>query len=61
MSRSQTLVFLGIDVPLSLTRRPAGLVQLEFTAYALYQAQLVVAVQNLKILWQPRLPPVSLQ
>ena len=61
MVRAQTLVFLGVDVPLCLTRRPATLVEIEFSTNALDEAQLIVGIQDLKILRQPGFTPVRLE
>jgi hypothetical protein len=61
MRRAQPLVFLPVDVPLCLLRRPARLVELQLAAHALHQAQLVIAVEDLEILRQARLLPVHFQ
>jgi hypothetical protein len=61
MRRAQALVFLRVDVPLGLLGRPARLVELQFTAHALDQAQLVVAVEDLEVLRQPGVLPVRLE
>ena len=50
VARSQSLVFLPVDEPLGLLRRPARFVQIQLTANALDDAKLVVAIENLKLL-----------
>ncbi len=58
---TQPFIFLRIDEPLRLARRPAGLIQIQFPADALDQAQLIVTVENLEILRQASFFPVCLQ
>ena len=61
MLGAQALVLLRVDIPLGLPRRPAALVQLQLATDALYQAQLVIAVEYLEVLGQNRFLPVGLQ
>ena len=61
MRRAQTLVLLGVDVPLALSRWPAGLVQVQFPADALDQPQLIIGIENLEVLRQTDLLPVGLE
>ena len=58
---SQAFVFLRVDEPLDLLRHPAGVVDLEVLDQPLDQAQLVVRVDDLEILRQIGLAPVSPQ
>lgn len=50
--RAQALVFLAVDVPHRLTRRPLLLIDVQRLDDALEQPQLVVAVEDLEILRQ---------
>src|SRR5680860_43061 len=59
--RAQSLVLARIDVPLRLARRPARLVQLQTFQHPLYQTILVIGIENLERLGQPRLAPVRPQ
>ena len=59
--RPQTFVFLAVDEPLRLTRRPALLVQAQFADHPLDQSLLVIAVENLEGLAQARFLPVRPQ
>ncbi|RMR60167.1 hypothetical protein ALP84_05238 [Pseudomonas cichorii] len=61
MFGAQAFVFLAVDEPLGLTCRPALFVQPQFADHALDQTLLVVAVQNLERLYQPRFLPVCTQ
>ena len=56
-----TLVLLPVDPPLGLTRRPLVLVQPQLADHPLDQSQLVVTVEDLELLGQPGLAPVSPQ
>jgi hypothetical protein len=58
---SETLVFLRIDEPLDLLGHPAAVVDLEVLEQALDQAQLVIRIDDLEILWQHGFPPVAAQ
>ena len=58
---TQAFVLLRVDPPLRLARRPALLVEAELADHPLDQALLVVGVENLEILRQLRLAPVSTQ
>ncbi|MNM43662.1 hypothetical protein D3C81_545430 [compost metagenome] len=59
--RAQAFVFLPVDEPLGLAGRPLLLVEVEFTHHPLDQALLVVTVENLEVLHQPRFLPVRPQ
>ena len=61
MGRAPALVFLRIDVPLSLPGGPSRFIELQFAAHPFDQSQLVVAVQDLEILRQPGLLPVGFE
>ena len=52
MMRAQPFVFLAVDVPHRLTRRPLLLVEVHGFNQALQQAQLIFAIEDLKILRQ---------
>jgi hypothetical protein len=58
---AQALVFLAVDVPHRLTRRPLLLVNVQRLDDALEQPQLVVAVEDLEILRQVGLQVVGAQ
>ncbi len=57
----QPLVFLAVDVPHRLTRRPLFLVQIQCFDQPLKQPQLIFAVQNLEILRQSRIQMMRAQ
>ncbi|EMH76398.1 hypothetical protein EHI8A_126200 [Entamoeba histolytica HM-1:IMSS-B] len=59
--RSQAFVLLAVDEPLRLACRPALLVEAQFADHPLDDALLVVAVEDLEILRQPRFLPVRAQ
>lgn len=59
--RAQAFVLLPVDEPLRLAGRPALLVQAQLADHPLDQALLVIAVEDLEILRQPRLTPVRAQ
>ncbi|MNM52321.1 hypothetical protein D3C81_633980 [compost metagenome] len=61
MLRAQAFVFLAVDEPLRLARRPALFIQAQLADHPLDQALLVVAVEDLEVLVQPRLLPVRAQ
>ncbi len=61
MRGAQTLVFLRIDEPLRLFRRPARFIEFEFAMDALEHAQLIIGIENLEILDQARFAPVRLE
>ena len=50
MPRPQTLIFLGIDIPLGLAGRPARLIKIEFASDPLDESQLIITVQYLEVL-----------
>lgn len=52
MVRSQAFVFLAVDVPHRLTRRPLLLIEVHRLNQALKQAQLVFAIEDLEVLRQ---------
>ena len=52
MMRAQPFIFLAIDVPHRLTRRPLLLVEVHRLNQTLQQTQLVFAIEDLKILRQ---------
>ncbi len=58
---AQAFVFLCVDVPLRLFMRPFVFVEVERLVNAFDQAQLVVAVQNLEILWQVSVLPMGFE
>ncbi len=58
---TQAFVLLRVDPPLRLARRPALLIEAELADHPLDQALLVIGVENLEILRQLRLAPVSTQ
>ena len=59
--RPQALVFLPVDEILNLAWHPAAVIDLEVLQQALDQPQLVVRVDDLKILRQPGFTPVTAQ
>jgi hypothetical protein len=59
--RAQAFVFLPVDEPLRLTRRPALFVQAQLADHPLDQALLIVAVENLEGLGSARFLPVRPQ
>ena len=59
--RPAALVFLGIDKPLDLLGRVAGIINIVVFHQTLDHTQLVVAVQNLEILRQSGFLPVLLE
>ncbi|MNP17036.1 hypothetical protein D3C76_1094560 [compost metagenome] len=59
--RAQPFVFLAVDVPHRLTRRPLLLVEIHRLDQALEQTQLVFAVEDLEILRQIRVHVVRTQ
>ncbi|MND55223.1 hypothetical protein D3C81_526210 [compost metagenome] len=61
MLRAQALVFLPVDEPLRLACWPALFVEAQFADHALYQALLVIAVEDLEVLVQPGFLPVCSQ
>ena len=61
MLRAQAFVFLAVDEPLRLTRRPTLLVEAQLADHPLDQALLVIAVEDLEGLGQARLLPVRPQ
>ena len=54
----EAFVFLRVDIPLALFCRPFIFVDLQGAIDALDQPELVVAVENLKVLYQAGFPPV---
>ena len=60
MSGSESLILLPVNKPLRLSGRPLCIVKTELSTNALYEPQLVVTVQNLKVLGQSRFGPVRL-
>ncbi len=61
MLRPQAFVLLTVDEPLRLACRPALLVEAQLADHPLDDALLVVAVEDLEILRQPRFLPVGPQ
>ena len=61
MMWAQPFVFLAVDVPHRLTRRPLLLIQVHRFDQALQQAQLVLAVEDLEILRQTGVKMVRAQ
>ncbi len=59
--RPQPFILITVDKGLSLFRRPTGIIQLQLTHHPLDQPQLVIRVQNLKVLRQARLFPMHPQ
>ncbi|MNH08263.1 hypothetical protein D3C79_676740 [compost metagenome] len=59
--RAQALVFLPVDEPLGLARRPALLIEAQLADHPLDQALLVIAVEDLEVLVQPGFLPVRPQ
>ena len=59
--RSQAFVFLAVNKILNVARHPATIVDLEVFEQALDQAQLIVRVDDLKILRQARFAPMPSQ
>ena len=60
MRGTKAFILLAIDKPLGLFRWPLRLVQTEFPTDPFDEPQLVIAIQNLKILWQARFLPMGL-
>ena len=60
MRGTKAFILLTIDKPLRLLGWPLRLVQTELTTHPLDQSKLVIAIQNLKILWQTRFLPMGL-
>ena len=58
---AQPLVFLAVDIPLALFCRPALFIDVETAIDALDEAKLVVSIEDVKVLGQPCLLPVSTQ
>ncbi|MND94899.1 hypothetical protein D3C80_871350 [compost metagenome] len=61
MLRADALVLLAVDEPLRLARRPLVVVEAQLADHPLDQALLVVGVEDLEVLRQPRLLPVGAQ
>ncbi len=61
MLRAQAFVFLAVDEPLGLARRPALFVEAQLADHPLDQALLVIAVEDLEGLGQARFLPVRPQ
>ena len=61
LRRTAAGIFVAIDKPLRLARRPVGLVEFHVFQHALHHAVLVFAVQNLEVLREPGLFPVAAQ
>ena len=60
MTGSESLILLPINKPLRLSGWPLCIVKTKLTANALNEPQLVITVQNLKVLGQSRFGPVRL-
>jgi hypothetical protein len=58
LRRPQAFLLAGVDEALKLPHRPAILVEFERAQHPLEQAALILAVQDLEVLWQMRLLPV---
>ena len=50
MTRSQSFVFLPVNEPLRLLRGPASLIKLKLATDSFHDPQLVIAIENLKLL-----------
>ena len=61
MPRAQSFVFLPVDEPLRLLGRPARLIEVEFSANAFDDPQLIIAIENLELLRQSCLAPMRFQ
>ena len=61
MLRSEALVFLPVDKPLNLFRYPATVIDFEILEQALDQSLLVVGINDLEVLGELRLAPVTTQ
>ena len=59
--RADALILLPVNEPLRLLGRPALFIQAEVADYPLDQALLIVRVENLEVLGQPRFFPVRTQ
>ncbi len=59
--RTQAFILLRVDPPLGLPRRPLVVVQPQLTDNPLDQSLLVIAVEDLKLLYQAGLTPVRAQ
>ena len=61
MASAQAFIFLSVDKPLSLLGWPSRLVEIQLPTDPLHHPELIITVENLKLLGQAGFTPMCLE